>query len=397
MTQSVGNAPASGASPSTVEAAVKERYSKGAQQCEAALCCPVSYDTSLLEVIPAEVIERDYGCGDPTKYVQAGETVLDLGSGSGKACFIISQVVGPSGAVIGADMNDDMLALARGAAPVVAGRIGHDNVRFVKCKIQDLGLDCEQLDRYLAEHPVKNLEDYERVQAFADGLRSTAPAVASDSVDVVVSNCVLNLVRPDDKAQLFGEIFRVLKKGGRAVISDIVADEDIPIALQNDKKLWSGCISGAYREDAFLKAFEEAGFHGIEILERVSDPWQTVEGIEFRSVTVAAYKGKAGPRWDQKHAVIYKGPFAETRDDDGHVFRRGVRTAVCEKTFKLLTSAPYSEHFAAVEPRVLIALADAPPFPCSRDALIRHPRETKGADYKQTTDAGAACGPSKCC
>ena len=283
-----------------VEAAVKERYSDGAQACEASLCCPVSYNKTLLEAIPDEVIERDYGCGDPSRYITEGETVLDLGSGSGKACFIMSQVVGPAGKIIGADMNDDMLALARGAAPVVAKRIGHDNVHFVKSKIQDLRLDCEKLDRYLVEHPAKSHADWERTEAFAQSLRRTQPAVADGSVDVVVSNCVLNLVRPEDKAELFRELFRVLKKGGRAVISDIVSDEDIPLEMQNDEKLWSGCISGAYREDAFLDAFKQAGFHGMALLERVEEPWQTVQGIEFRSVTVIAYKGKAGPRWDTR-------------------------------------------------------------------------------------------------
>ena len=90
------------------ESAVKERYAAGAQAQEAALCCPVDYDPQYLKAIPAEVIERDYGCGDPSKYVKPGETVLDLGSGTGKICFIASQVVGPEGKVIGVDMTDDL-------------------------------------------------------------------------------------------------------------------------------------------------------------------------------------------------------------------------------------------------------------------------------------------------
>jgi len=114
--------------------------------------------------------------------------------------------------------------------------------------------------------------------------------VPDASVDVVVSNCVLNLVDPRDKQGLFREIARVLRPGGRAVISDIVSDEDIPLALQQDPTLWSGCLSGALREDQFVRAFEESGFVGIRILERDTDPWQTVEGIEFRSVTVEAFR-----------------------------------------------------------------------------------------------------------
>ena len=135
------------------------------------------------------------------------------------------------------------------------------------------------------------------------------PLVASDSVDVVVSNCVLNLVEAKAKRQLFEEIFRVLRKGGRAVISDIVCDEEVPEHLQNDPELWSGCISGALTEEGLIQAFSEAGFYGIQILKRDEQPWQTVEGIEFRSVTVEAFKGKQGPCFERNQAVIYRGPF----------------------------------------------------------------------------------------
>jgi arsenite methyltransferase len=112
-------------------------------------------------------------------------------------------------------------------------------------------------------------------------------------------------------------------------------------------------------------------------------------------VTVAAYKGKEGPCWDQKHAVVYRGPFREVEDDDGHLLRRGVRTAVCEKTFRLYSQEPYREHLELVPPRVLIPLEDAPPFPCTGGALRRHPRETKGQDYRATTEvAGNGCAPN---
>jgi len=116
---------------------------------------------------------------------------------------------------------------------------------------------------------------------------------------------MLNLVRDEDKRQLFAEIFRVLKKGGRAVISDIVEDEPVPSHLKKDPDLWSGCISGALQESEFLQAFAAAGFHGMEILKQDEQPWCTVEGIEFRSLTLAAYKGKQGPCWDCNQAVIY--------------------------------------------------------------------------------------------
>lgn len=380
--------------PSTldVEAAVKDRYSGAAKAPEASLCCPTKYDPRLLEAIPKEVIERDYGCGDPSAHLRPGETVLDLGSGSGKICFIASQVVGAGGRIIGVDMNDEMLGLARRSAPEVARNTGYSNVSFRKGRIQDLALDVEELDRYLRAHPVSSADDAQRLENEIVRLRAEQPLVASDSVDVVVSNCVLNLVDAKHKRQLFGEIFRVLRRGGRAVISDIVSDEDVPEHLQRDPELWSGCISGAFREDLFLEAFEQAGFHGIELVERQNEPWRTVEGIEFRSVTVVAYKGKDGPCLDQKHAVIYRGPFREVVDDDGHVLLRGVRTAVCEKTFRIFSNEPYRSHVELVPPHVLVPLENAPPFPCSKGALQRSPRETKGQDYRVTTEAAPVCG-----
>ena len=114
------------------ESATRDRYAAAAHAPEAALCCPVDYDPEFLKAIPTEVIEKDYGCGDPSKHLLSGETVLDLGSGTGKICFIASQVVGPEGKVIGVDMTDDMLEVARRNTPIVAENIGHANVEFVK-------------------------------------------------------------------------------------------------------------------------------------------------------------------------------------------------------------------------------------------------------------------------
>ena len=111
--------------------AVEERYGAAAHAQEACLCTPVAFDLSLLKAIPREVVERDYGCGAPTRWVKPGDTVLDLGSGSGKNAFICAQLIGSAGAVIGVDRNVEMLNLARQAAPVVAERIGFANVRFV--------------------------------------------------------------------------------------------------------------------------------------------------------------------------------------------------------------------------------------------------------------------------
>lgn len=380
-----------------VEGAVRDRYSQAAKAREAALCCPVNYDPRYLEIIPKEVIERDYGCGDPSSFVQPGETVLDLGSGSGKICFIAAQVVGSQGRVIGVDVNDDMLTLARGASEKVAARLGYKNTEFRKGRIQDLALDRDQVASYLAKRPIQNDQDLTTFEEYCQRLRHESPLIATGSVDVVVSNCVLNLVSNEDKMQLFRELYRVLKRGGRAVISDIVCDEPVPAHLVNDAELWSGCLSGAFQEAAFLKAFEAAGFYGIEVAKRDEQPWRTVEGIEFRSVTVVAYKGKDGACWDHKEALIYKGPFSAVTDDDGHTFPRGERVAVCRKTFEIFTRAPYRDFFYPVSPLGAVAEEEAKPFPCTGGVLRRHPKETKGEDYQLTTEGAASCGPAGCC
>jgi arsenite methyltransferase len=380
-----------------VENAVRRTYAEGAQRRVAELCCPVDYDPRFLEAIPAEVLERDYGCGDPSRHLREGETVLDLGSGTGKICFIASQVVGPEGRVIGVDMTADMLEVARRNVPEVASSLGYANVEFRRGRIQDLALDLDALDRALEGRVLAGAEGLLEGERLADRLRRDAPLVPDASVDVVVSNCVLNLVDPTDKERLFAEIFRVLRRGGRAVISDIVSDEPVPAHMQADPDLWAGCVSGALTEEDFLGAFERAGFYGMRLLERQEEPWRTVEGIEFRSVTVEAFRGKEGPCWERNQAVIYRGPFREVVDDDGHRMERGRRYAVCDKTFSIYRGEPYREAFVFVEPRVPIPPADAAAFDCSR-AELRHPRETKGEAYDQTTSATEpCCGPEGCC
>lgn len=377
-----------------VEAAVRDRYSAASQAREAALCCPVDYDPKYLAAIPEAVLERDYGCGDPSRYVREGDVVLDLGSGGGKICFIASQIVGAAGRVIGVDMNEDMLALARENAPVVAERIGHANVEFRRGRIQDLGLDMDALDAWIAEHPIRGARDLAALEEAQEHLRRASPMIPDQSVDVVVSNCVLNLVKDAYKPQLIREIFRVLKVGGRIAISDIVSDEVVPAELRADPDLWSGCISGAFEERELLRLLEEAGFHAITIDKWQAEPWQVVKGIEFRSVTVTAEKGKQGACWEANQAVIYKGPWKQVEDDDGHVLRRGERIAVCEKTFRILTGGPYAEAIIPILPREApLALA---PFDCTR-TVNRHPRESKGLEYDATQAGEACCGPGQCC
>jgi arsenite methyltransferase len=381
-----------------VESAVNERYSQAAHGRQPELCCPIEYDPQYLSVIPDEIKERDYGCGDPSAFVREGDVVLDLGSGGGKICYIAGQIVGPGGKVIGIDANNEMLALAEKHRHNIGKRIGYHNVEFRKGRIQDLRLDLALVDSYLAESPVVSVAGLARFNDYCAAIKSERPLVADESVDLVLSNCVLNLVRQEDKEQLFEEMFRVVRRGGRVAISDIVSDEDVPAELQPDPDLWSGCIAGAYREDAFLDAFDRAGFYAMEIVKRDEKPWRTIQGIEFRSVTVLAHKGKQGPCWERKQAVIYRGPWRKVIDDDGHVLERGKRMAVCDKTFRIYNREPYAGDILPIEPYEAIPLDEAMAFDCKRTAL-RDPRETKGLDYEVTDLSGKdCCEPgSNCC
>jgi SAM-dependent methyltransferase len=374
-----------------VEDAVRERYSAAAADRSNELCCPVDYDPRYLEVIPQEILDRDYGCGDPSRHVREGETVLDLGSGGGKICFIASQVVGADGQVIGVDMNDEMLSLARSHAGAVGERIGWNNVTFLKGKIQDLTLDYDRVSTYLDHNPVEGVESLERFEAWKAHVRATEPMIPDDGVDVVVSNCVLNLVQPEDRRRMFAELRRVLRPGGRAVISDIVSDEEVPLRLQTDPELWSGCISGAYREDAFIDAFADAGLYGVRVLSRDDKPWRTVEGIEFRSLTVEAYKAEEGPELDRNQAVIYRGPWHAVLDEDGNVLERGRSTAVSDRKFAVYTGEPYASQIDAVPPREGVPAEEAQPFDYAEQARVRTARETKGEGYRRTDTAGEDC------
>jgi ubiquinone/menaquinone biosynthesis C-methylase UbiE len=328
--------------------------------------------------------------------VREGETVLDLGSGGGKSCYMIAQLVGPTGRVIGVDFNEVMLALARRHQKAIGDRLGYHNVEFRLGRIQDLRLDLDRLERYLADHPISSVSDLARLREFEARISEEQPLIPDDSIDVVVSNCVLNLVRSEDKRALFSEMYRVLKRGGRIAISDIVSDEAVPDHLRADPELWSGCVSGAFQEEELLRAFEEAKFYGMHIEEMRVEPYQTIEGIEFRSITLIAYKGKEGPCIERNQAVIYRGPWKQVVDDDNHVLPRGARIAVCDKTYRLYSKPPYQDQFIRIPHREEIPLEDAGMCDCAR-AERRHPQETKDMDYNVTETSPNSCGSGTGC
>ncbi len=290
---------------------VREFYGNAADHPEEDLCCPVRPRPTDIEHIPPEVVERFYGCGSPV--IQAdprpGETTLDLGSGAGIDVFICARRVGPGGRALGVDMTDRMLAVAGEARKKVAANLGYDNVEFRKGFLEDL--------------PVEDA-----------------------SVDLVTSNCVINL--SPDKRRVFREIWRVLRNGGRFVVSDIVAEREVPAAKRQDPRLWGQCISGALTEEEFLAALERAGFHGIEVLEKFF--WREVDGYRFFSVTVRGWRHDRGEVSEGgKETAVYLGPHRAVVDDQGIFFPRGVPVPVDAATADRLRRPPYAGRFQVGE------------------------------------------------
>jgi len=345
-----------------VKEAVQAGYSQRATAKQAVMgleavtvCRAGGIDRSLLENVPQEVIDHDYGCGNPIGYARIGDVVLDLGSGSGKICYALAQVVGQTGAVIGVDMNPDMLALARRNQDEFARSTGLSNLTFARAHIQDLALDLDAADAALAGRTIESFADFEALEKDLRDVRMQKPLIADESVDLVVSNCVINLVETSQKDRVWTEIFRILKPGGRVALSDNVSSRPIPAALKNDPDLWVGCYAGVYEEQAFYHALLEAGFVGLMIENRMSVPDKTVDGIEFRSVTVTAHKPASVVCGATDCAVLYRGPFHRVELDGGQAFERGQPTPVSAKTAALLSLGPLDAAFEIVN-----ALSGAP-------------------------------------
>ena len=338
----------------SVEEHVQARYTEGAKERQQDLCCPVSYQTELLALLPQEIVEKDYGCGDPSRYVKEGDVVLDLGSGGGKICYMAAQLVGESGHVHGVDMTDDMLALARKYQPHMADKLGQDRVTFHKGYIQNLAFDLENACDYVESQTILTPHQMAEYEAWKQRSMRESPMIADDSISLVISNCVLNLVDRRDRNNMIDEVFRVLKPGGRVAISDIISDRYVPESLQQNPKLWSGCISGAFHESEFIEAFTKAGFVHVAYDQWDQKPWRVVEGIEFRSVTLVAQKPPAAERLDtaehvKNRALMYIGPHRSITDDFGNVLNRGERTPVTQVAFDTILDSPYASHFVGFE------------------------------------------------
>ena len=287
---------------------VSDRYARAASTGEQ-MCCPTSYDfADLQSFIPAEVLKVSYGCGTPAglNTISKGETVLDIGSGGGIDCFEASRRVGPTGQVIGIDMTDAMLAIARKNAPIVAANLGYTS---------------------------SNVE-------FRKGMAEAIPVI-DGAIDLIISNCVINLA--PDKRKVFREMFRVAKPDGRFTISDIVADQPVPQYLVHDTNKWGDCLSGALTLTDYIAGMVGAGFMGIHLIK--TSPWQVIDGIHFLSVTLAGYKLQVGTPVSAVRYATLRGPFSRVVDELGTTYLRGIPQPITPDTVCLLSQAPLASHF----------------------------------------------------
>jgi arsenite methyltransferase len=236
-------------STSAVQDAVRQKYGEIARSAGATGCCgpaacgcgdPITsnlYSSTETADLPQEAVAVSLGCGNPTALIdlKPGETVLDLGSGGGIDVLLSAKRVGPTGMVYGLDMTDDMLALARENQR----KAGATNVDFLKGTIEAIPLP-------------------------------------DNSVDVIISNCVINL--SSDKDAVVREAFRVLKPGGRFAASDIVVRGDVPIEVRRSMELWVGCIAGALEESEYVAKLRAAGFSQVDV-----EPWRVYSVADARS------------------------------------------------------------------------------------------------------------------
>ncbi|HSR35952.1 MAG TPA: DUF5714 domain-containing protein, partial [Desulfurivibrionaceae bacterium] len=264
---------------------VREFYAQAAVQANTEIANPFAPEQATALFIPLASRQRSYGCGSPVSdaTLAPGETLVDLGSGSGVECFLAAEKVGPQGRVYGIDMTEEMLALARASQLEVSQRLGYDNLEFRKGFLEALPLE-------------------------------------SGCADVVISNCVINL--SPDKRRTFHEIFRVLRPGGRLVISDIVTDETIPVAIKNNAQFRGECLGGAMQQEELMAMLRAAGFEGTRLIKRF--PYRRVGGVPFYSLTYCAWKPAATALVD----AVYRGPFAAVTTESGITLVRGRRTAL---------------------------------------------------------------------
>jgi len=277
----------------------------------------------LLANVHPEVCERFYGCGSPFPLELEGRTILDLGCGSGRDCYLLSQLVGPEGRVVGVDMTEEQLTVAQRHLEYHAQKFGFANVTFRQGYIEDL----------------------------------ESAGIASNSIDVVISNCVVNL--SPDKGRVFSEIFRVLKPGGELFFSDVFANRRIPRELASDPVLLGECLGGALYTEDFRRRLLEIGVRDVRAvsssrIELAPSIRNKVGLIDFSSTTYRAFKIEAleDRCEDYGQAAYYLGTIEESPHsfllDDHHLFEKAKPLLVCSNTAAMLSETRFARHFKIV-------------------------------------------------
>lgn len=292
-------------------------------------CCsaesiPTAY-RPLVSKIDAAILDKFYGCGSPLPFALEGCTVVDLGCGSGRDAYLLSALVGPKGRVIGVDMTPEQLKVARDHVNHQTEVFGYDqpNIEFRDGLIEDL-------------HSV-GLED--------------------NSVDLIVSNCVINLSPQKDR--VFSEIFRVLKPGGELYFSDIFAGRRIPKALIEDPLLRGECLAGSLYSQDFRRMLADQGVFDYRIVNsstlQITNPEvaKRIGMVDFYSETVRAFKLELEDRCENYGQVAYyQGTIPESphsfRLDDHHIFETGLPYPVCGNTADMLSQSRYGSHFRVI-------------------------------------------------
>jgi SAM-dependent methyltransferase len=310
--------------------AVQEYYGttlRSSADLRTSACCLVQAPSPVvaraLARVHHHVKERFYGCGSPIPPALDGITVLDLGCGSGRDCYVLSQLVGPRGRVIGVDVTNNQISVARAHLDWHSREFGYANVEFKLGRIEDL----EKL------------------------------GIADSSLDLVVSNCVLNL--SVDKPRVVKEIFRVLKPGGELYFSDLFADRRIPTALLQDPVLHGECLAGAWYVEDFRRLLASVGCADTRTLSispvDINDPDinDKIGFATFTSRTVRAFKLPLEDRCeDFGQAAVYRGnlpghPHTFTLDNC-HTFPRGKVVPVCGNTAEMLNATRYAPYFDVI-------------------------------------------------
>jgi len=309
---------------------VKEYYGKELQKSEdlkTNACCtltkPPKHILEALNQVAGEVQAKYYGCGLTIPSHVHGLRILDLGSGSGRDCYIASKLVGETGSVVGIDMTDEQLAVAKAHLDYHRDQFGYknSNVEFLKGNIEKL----DELD------------------------------LEKGSFDVIISNCVINLAT--DKQKVLKDAYNLLKPGGEMYFSDVYSDRRIPTSLQQDKMLWGECLSGALYWNDFLRMAKQAGFTDPRAVEdkpitiENQEVEELVGDIKFYSVTYRLWKieGLESDCEDYGQAVSYKGGIPEEllsfKLDDHHVFPKGKILPVCGNTYNMLQETRFKNYF----------------------------------------------------